>query len=185
MEPAYTEEELVEAAKTSRAAASELVVRYLRTAENAARSVVRRFPRASCEDLTQEALLALLDAVRSYDSSAGGTGGFRAYASVSMRNRMMTVLKRDSLQWSQVSENELDECIADTAPDPEAVVMEREAAEKLDRRIEGALSEREWQVFQLFLEGCSYREIALKLDIDVKSVNNALQRVRKKLRALV
>lgn len=52
-------------------------------------------------------------------------------------------------------------------------------------KIYSALSELEWRVFQLYLSGLAYNQIALKLGVSVKTVDNAMQRVRRKLKAVL
>jgi RNA polymerase sporulation-specific sigma factor len=68
---------------------------------------------------------------------------------------------------------------------PENIVIEQERISELYSKISSALSRQEWQVFQLFLTGMSYNQIALKSGLSVKTVDNAMQRVRRKLKALL
>jgi RNA polymerase sporulation-specific sigma factor len=60
--------------------------------------------------------------------------------------------------------------------------MRKEHLVELYDEINSILSKREWDIFSLFLKGCSYRQIADELEISTKSVDNAIQRIRKKLK---
>ena len=64
---------------------------------------------------------------------------------------------------------------------PEDVVLARESKEELIKALSDCLSKYEKKVFQLYLEGHSYQEIGAQLDKDIKSVDNAIQRIRRKL----
>jgi RNA polymerase sporulation-specific sigma factor len=65
--------------------------------------------------------------------------------------------------------------------DPAELLQQREEVELLHARMQNALTPVEYRVLQLYLASYSYREIAQHLNIDVKAVDNALQRLRKKL----
>src|SRR5690606_32593362 len=65
--------------------------------------------------------------------------------------------------------------------DPEELVISREEFLDIERKMEEFLSELEWNVLMYYLEGKSYQEIADKLGRHVKSIDNALQRVKRKL----
>ncbi|MBQ4310624.1 MAG: sigma-70 family RNA polymerase sigma factor [Oscillospiraceae bacterium] len=127
--------------------------------------------RVSREDLSQEAMLAFLKAVETYDASRGT---FSSYASVCMRNRMISLLRSggDDEKLSDEMDAEED----DTTP--ETIYMEHELISELS----ALLSEREMNVLRLSLDGLSYHEIAGELGVNEKSVDNAVQRIRKKLR---
>ena len=86
---------------------------------------------------------------------------------------------------NRISTDELDDDLSGSDEDiPENAVIAKEEHDGLFGRIADELSEREWQVLQLFLNGHSYRQIAEKMSISEKSVNNTMQRVRKKLRGI-
>lgn len=67
------------------------------------------------------------------------------------------------------------------APDPEALVVERESAERLLLRLKELLTAREYAVLLRYLDGYSYAEIAAAMRLSQKAVDNALQRVRRKV----
>ena len=65
---------------------------------------------------------------------------------------------------------------------PEEIIINREATEILRRKIEGKLSKFEKEVLKQYLNGCKYEEIGAMLGKESKSIDNALQRIRKKLK---
>ena len=69
--------------------------------------------------------------------------------------------------------------------DPESILIENERIEEINKKINEALSEQEWKVFRLFLTGMAYNQMALNLGVTVKSVDNAMQRVRRKLKSVL
>jgi len=72
---------------------------------------------------------------------------------------------------------------AEAGADPESTVLIDESVAELRQRLRTLLSEKEYQVFtQYHLNDCSYEDIAKSLDMDAKAVDNALQRVRRKLK---
>ena len=68
---------------------------------------------------------------------------------------------------------------------PEKIFIENERMDEVYKKITSALSEQEWKVFQLFLTGMAYNQMALNLGVTVKSVDNAMQRVRRKLKSVL
>ena len=65
--------------------------------------------------------------------------------------------------------------------DPEELIISREEFSTIEAKIEELLSDLEWEVLTSYLQGKSYQEIAADLDRHVKSIDNALQRVKRKL----
>ncbi len=144
---------------------------------------------AEAEDLAQEGLMGLLSAVRTYKPEAGAL--FRTYAGVCIRRRMFSAVKRlyaagmipaSALVRMDDGEQE-DVWPAAGDDDPAQLVVERESLSHLYSRLRAALSHREYDVLMRYLGGYSYEEIARRLGMTPKSVDNALQRVRRKLRS--
>ena len=134
------------------------------------------------EDLSQECMLGLLTAVRSYREGCGAT--FTTYAVTCMRNRLISFLRRsgDRLQLEQPLDSE-DE-LPDTAEtDPMLQVQRQEEAAQLAARLRQRLTPLEYRVLLSRLSDRSYRETAERLGISVRSVDNAVQRLRRKLSA--
>jgi RNA polymerase sporulation-specific sigma factor len=81
-------------------------------------------------------------------------------------------------------ENRVAEMLADQAETPEEIVLEKERVSAMNRRIAEVLSRQEREIFLMSVSGFSYDEIAARLQISAKSVDNAIQRARRKLRAV-
>lgn len=133
------------------------------------------------EDAVQEASFALYSAVKSFDPQKSS---FRTFATLCIKRSVISVIKNQQRQKNIPDEllssiDELD--IADTNS-PEKIFFEREEFESLKDNIKLELSPLEYKVLQHYLSGASYRDISQALCISEKSVNNALSRIRKKLR---
>lgn len=134
------------------------------------------------EDLTQEGLLALYKAIESYDPER--SPGFAAYADTCVSNRIKTVAAGFAKINSRVSHVENDSDAVSEDISPENIWVEKENASSINKAVLSVLSAKEAKVFGLYVSGMSYKEIAEQLDISEKSVDNAIFRIRKKLRAL-
>lgn len=182
----FSDEELARLSGSDKAALSALLFRYMSTAEHIAAALAPRSGREqTIKDLVQEGMMALLKAVNSYRPDRGA--GFATYAGVCIRHRMLSYIMRDGRGETvdTLSADELDETLCGRDEDiPENVVIAREDYDELFSRIADELSEREWQVLQLFLAGMSHRQIADRIGSNEKSVNNTMQRVRRKLRTI-
>ena len=143
-------------------------------------------PRISDEDLTQEGMLGFLDAVKSFNPEKGVP--FRAYAETCINNRILSAIRfhnnKNNLALSNaVSIDESGYEPASFSSDPANIVNGKENSELILNTIKNDLSEFEKQVIKHHLAGESYSEIALALNCSEKSVDNALQRIRKKIRS--
>lgn len=141
------------------------------------------------EDLAQEGMMGLLSAVRTYRP---GAARFGTYASVCIRNRMLSAVRRAGLSFgipfSGLSNEEaLTEFCREEgqADDPAQLLVRREEEFRLHGRLKQRLSSREYAVLMLYLQSYSYEESALRLGIPPKAVDNALQRARRKLSSSV
>ena len=144
------------------------------------------------DDLMQEASLGLYSAVRSF--SAKENASFRTYAGVCIDNRLRSAIRNSArdknkplshyMELSDYYKQEDAFSAADAGTDPEAMVLIDESVAELRQRLMELLSEKEYQVFtQYHLHDCSYEDIAECLGMDTKAVDNALQRVRRKLKS--
>lgn len=133
------------------------------------------------EDLVQEGLLALLSAVRSYRENQNVP--FRTYAYVCARNRMISALRQVGGPFAEPLPEGDAPCVPaeDGRGDPAIVLLRREELESLCSKLRGLLTTVEYRVLMLYLGSYSYSEIADRLRIGVKAVDNALQRLRRKL----
>ncbi len=139
------------------------------------------------EDLTQEGMVGLLCAANTFQADKGAT--FKTYAALCINRRIISLLSRStgnkskplndyiSLYDDDVSQNMLDEGV-----NPESLVISRESLSNLYSNISDWLSVSELRVLRLYLAGKSYEQIAGELSVNTKSVDNALQRIRRKLK---
>ena len=146
---------------------------------------------ADAEDYAQEGLLGLLAAANSYQRNFGEhAASFRTYAYRCIRNRMQNAYRKDHAQL-RLSGSSLDdpdaalsEQLSDGADSPEQAFLNKERVSELYTALKDVLSKQEMDVLSEAACGYSYREIAERLQISEKSVDNAMQRARRKLRAV-
>ena len=137
-------------------------------------------PPADAEDLRQVALLALYRAVLSFDLAQDEVK-FGLYAKVCIANALVSQLRVINRCRAEVSD--LDRNFGDSGEgDPARRLMEQEALESLLSRIRTLLSPYENKVWALYVAGHSAREIASALGKDPHSVENAVYRIRQKLK---
>lgn len=135
-------------------------------------------------DLVQEGMLGFLGAVYSYEKK--GEASFNTYASCCIRNRIISVIRA-----TNAGRHIPDDMIVSLDSQrnrgahnltPEESLLSDEGAEHITSVIKSELTDREREIFMLYLTGCSYCDIAKKTDTTIKSVDSALQRSRKKLK---
>lgn len=149
------------------------------------------------DDLIQEGMLGLFKAVRDYD--CGRDASFRTFAQLCVTRQLYTAVKASSrkkhlplntaislsrpVREDGEEEEEFLDCLeADASSNPEVYLIGQEEMERLEEKIERELSPFEKQVLELHLTGMGYVEIAHVLNRDEKSTDNALQRIRTKLK---
>ena len=153
---------------------------------------------ADSDDLIQEGMIGLFKALRDYDS--GRDASFLTFADLCVSRQMYTAVQASRRQkhiplntyislYGSVSTNregeqeELVNVLASHAgQSPEEVVIDRENVIQLEKAIEQELSGFEKQVLDLYLTGMGYQQIAKVLGRDDKSTDNALQRIKTKLK---
>ena len=173
-----------------RTAEEVLVLRYMRLVRSCARQLF--LAGGDSEDLIQEGLMGLLSAIRQYDAEGGAS--FATFAEHCIRHRLLSAIKsasrlkhlplNDGVSLDELSENS--QFPVSAIPDilhcdPEDLVLARERTEELYYELAQCLSRMEKQVLSLYLDGFSYREIGLRLNREAKAVDNAVQRIRRKL----
>ena len=134
------------------------------------------------DDLYQEGMIALLGAIRKYDSSR--SDNFEAFASKCIKNRLVDVIRRDILESDRICQgySVLSDCFIDLISDPETKVIGDESATELKQGIWSLLSAFEASVLDLYLKGYTVKEISVRLEKNIKSVDNAVVRIRNKLK---
>lgn len=147
---------------------------------------IRRFARAAAcpgldfDDAVQEGYIGLFDAVRSYNEE--GQASFESYATVCIRNAIVAARRSAKRKKHQALSDALplDERVA--IPGPEEQTILRERVDETVTRINTGLTGMERRALLLFLCGQSYAQIAAQLSCSPKSIENALARVRRKLK---
>jgi len=150
---------------------------------------------ADKEDIVQEGMIGLYKAIRDFRNDK--LSSFRAFAELCITRQIITAIKTATRQKhiplnSYVSLNKpiydeesdrtlLDILTATKITDPEELIISREELVSIESKIGEILSELELEVLMSYLQGKSYQEIACDLDRHVKSIDNALQRVKRKL----
>lgn len=150
---------------------------------------------ADREDIIQEGMIGFYKAIRDFRNDK--LSSFRAFAELCVTRQIITAIKTATRQKhiplnSYISLNKpiydedsdrtlLDVLSGAKAADPEDLVISREEFIDIEKKMEEILSDLEWKVLMSYLDGKSYQEIAEDLDRHVKSIDNALQRVKRKL----
>lgn len=135
------------------------------------------------EDLRQEASLVFYNSILAYDLDQNEVE-FGLFAKICIYNALVSVLRslkrRSAEPLAEIPESLLTRQDFD---DPSSRMLERERLESLYAVIRKNLSDLEYKVWQYYMSGLSAAQIANKLGTDAKSVNNAIYRIRKKLRS--
>ncbi|MBO8129348.1 MAG: RNA polymerase sporulation sigma factor SigH [Peptococcaceae bacterium] len=187
----------------------EVVVEFAREGDNEALEYLinkyRHFVRAKArsyfligadrEDIIQEGMIGLYKAIR--DFRLDKLSSFRAFAELCITRQIITAIKTATRQkhiplnsyislnkpiYDEDSDRTLMDIISGSKiTDPEELVISREEFDDIECKIGELLSSLEWKVLMSYLDGKSYQEIAEDLQRHVKSIDNALQRVKRKL----
>ncbi len=194
-----TDEELIMAYRDGDEAAIDVIV-------NRHKGLVRKKAKsmfilgADKDDLIQEGMIGLFKAIRDYD--AGRDASFYTFASLCVTRQMYTAASAatrqkheplnsyisiygDEKEDASQSQGPLIEMLVDaTDQNPESLIIHKEEIRLKLEKARAELSELEKQVFDLFLTGLSYSEIAKVLGRDEKSTDNTLSRIRGKLKKM-
>jgi RNA polymerase sporulation-specific sigma factor len=140
-------------------------------------------PGGDMQDLVQEGMIGLYKAVLAYDSEKGA---FAAFAELCITRQLATAVKAATRRKHALltGAGELED-ISHDASNPEAMFISREAAANIDDFIQERLTGLEQAVLRSHMAGLSHATIADKLGITKKSADNALQRIRRKIRGHV
>ena len=189
-----TDEELVEMSADGDKDATECILsRY----KNLVRSKSRMYFLAGAdqEDIIQEGMIGLFKAIRDFDKSRQVS--FKGFAELCIKRQLITAVKTATRQkhmplntyislsnptYDGETDGILEGVVSDSAKtNPEHLFISKENAEFLNVKMNEVLSRLEMSVLELYLEGKSYQEIAEALSRSQKSIDNALQRVKKKM----
>ena len=150
---------------------------------------------ADKEDIYQEGMIGLYKAIRDFNPDKLST--FKAFAELCVTRQIITAIKTATRQKhiplntyvslnKPIYEEESERTLLDVLSgfkitDPEELVISQEEKVRIEEEIEKVLSRLELEVLNSYLDGKSYQEIACDLDRHAKSIDNALQRVKRKL----
>lgn len=150
---------------------------------------------ADREDIIQEGMIGLYKAIRDFREDK--LSSFRAFAELCITRQIITAIKTATRQkhiplnsyvslnkpiFDEESERTLMDIIGEEGvSDPEEMMINREEFAGIEDKMSEILSDLEWEVLSLYLQGRSYQEIAEELKRHVKSIDNALQRVKRKI----
>lgn len=158
---------------------------------------------ADKEDLIQEGMIGLFKAIREYDPERNDS--FAAFAGLCITRQMYTAIKASNTKKNQPLNNYVSfdlyafaedsenaggnsnsyEGMGYWQKDPEESVIDRENAIRIEEEVFSSLSKMEGQVLSYYASGMPYQEIARVMEKDPKSIDNALQRIRKKLKTVL
>lgn len=178
-----TNDEILSNAQSGDNVQLEMVIKNYRQAVEVIASRYNNSPMER-EDLIQEGMIGLLAAIKSFDSSRGAS--FKTYASTCIDNSIQTALRKFRRQKDipvqnvvEYSEEEIP--VSSSYNSAEDTFIAQESVSLLTKVLRENLSDFENEVLRLHIVGCSYNEIAERLCKTPKAIDNALQRVRKKL----
>ncbi len=150
---------------------------------------------ADKEDIYQEGMIGLYKAIRDFKSDR--LTSFKAFAELCITRQIITAIKTATRQKhiplntyislnKPIYEEESDRTLIDVLSglkitDPEELIIGKEQLKHIEGEMAKVLSDLEMEVLQSYLDGKSYQEIACDLDRQAKSIDNALQRVKRKL----
>jgi RNA polymerase sporulation-specific sigma factor len=156
-----------------------IIDRYLPTIVKTAKKYC---PPNQVEDVVQEAIFALYSAVKGYDSQKAT---FATFANICIKRSIISILRKNNSKKAIPQELllSIEEVQLPHLESPESLLIEREDYKAFTDNIKLELSNMEYKVLQLFLDGKTYSEIADIMDITEKSVDNALSRIRKKIKS--
>lgn len=150
---------------------------------------------ADKEDIIQEGMIGLYKAIRDYKNNSQAS--FKSFAELCITRQIITAIKTATRQKhiplnsyislsKPVYDDENERVLLDTISerrrlDPEEIVLDKERFVRIEKKLFEVLSKLEWTVLTKYLDGMSYVEIALHINKSEKSIDNALQRIKKKI----
>lgn len=189
-----TDEELVIKAQNGDSESElELFSRY----KNALRKISRSYflIGGDIEDLIQEGMIGLYKAIKSYTPQKNVT--FSAFAVLCIKRQVQTAVKKASSQKNMIlstalplnvqsenddeDENNLEIVIPSPEPTPEERIVSKETLREMKEAIKNKLSNMELKVLSSYLKGHPYKAISAEIGLSLKSIDNALTRIKKKL----
>ena len=150
------------------------------------------------DDLIQEGMIGLYEAIKSFKNDKAS---FKSFAGICVRRQMISAVKSatrnkhkplnsyislDKNVYDQDNDVAFIDSILDNSPqNPESIIIDKESLDGIESKINNTLSKLELEVLMYYLDGFSYQQIAEKIEKDVKAVDNAIQRIKKKIESIV
>ena len=146
------------------------------------------------DDIVQEGMIGLYKAIRTYDDCKASS--FKSFADICVTRQMITAIKSATRQkhiplnsyvslskplYGETCSNSMEAVGSGRSSDPMELIIGKESMDSIEQKLTGLLSSLEKEVLQSYIEGRSYEEIAVDLNRRVKSIDNALQRVKRKI----
>ena len=189
-----TDEQLVELSKSGNSDATDVLIeKYKGLVKSRSRTYF--LIGADKEDIIQEGMIGLYKAIR--DFNIDKPASFRCFAEICITRQIITAIKTATRQkhlplntyislnqpaYDEESERMMIDMLAEKESfNPEEIMISKERVSNMMNKMVEVLSKFELQVLNLFLAGKSYSEIAKKLNKTEKSIDNALQRIKKKV----
>lgn len=140
-------------------------------------------PYADTDDMVQEGIIALYSAVNVYDETLSS---FSTFANLCIERSMITAYRKlfSKKQVPEAVKVSFDNIEKPVTVTPESLIIEKEECMAFTDKIKSVLSHFEYKVLCEYLNSSSYETVAQHLGVTVKSVNNAMVRLRKKIRAI-
>ncbi len=199
----YSDEELIVRLRDGESSITDYIMdKYKNLVRSKAKSMY--ILGADREDLIQEGMIGLFKAIRDYDT--GRDASFFTFADLCVSRQMYTAVQAAGRQkhaplntyislYASAFENDstdkgeegklINSVISQSERNPEEVLIDKENVELLEKTIDKELSSFEKQVLDLYLTGMKYSQIARVLGRDDKSTDNALQRIKSKLKKAI
>ena len=133
------------------------------------------------EDLRQEATIVFYNAILNYDLESDGVE-FGLYAKICVNNAIISELRHLKKTKPEQFLSDIEVSISEIEDEPSESIIEKESLQRIDRLIRSALSAFEYHVWCLYTSGKTAGEIAVEVGRSKKSIENAVYRIRKKLR---
>lgn len=186
-----TDEELVNLARSNEkdtVALEKIINKYKHAVNSVARSYFLNS--GDSDDLIQEGMIGLFKAINTYD---GSKSSFSNYVYLCIKSSIISAIKKSnafknvplnnyvSIYGLNEDADDKNSAISDLSFDPEETFINRETANELKVCIKNVLSSLEFKILVLYLEGYTYAEIGERVNKPLKSIDNAIQRIRKKI----
>ena len=179
-----TDEELVLLAKEG---GQGTVEELFRRHKGLVRSCARRYflIGGETEDLIQEGMLGLYQAIESYDAEREGGSSFKNFAYLCISRRILDAVKKAARTNAEMQPLSLEVGVAERGLSPEELLILSEEQREFRQKMSGELSDFEFKIMTMYMDGMACSEICEATGKPLKSVDNAVQRSKRKLLQMI